>query len=151
MIDETTRLMDTRAYLDAVNAPAPIVERVIGLLGAYARLVDLRNSDVFVSDLIDPEGNRAFPSLWIFTYDAAFEARIPAEAGNQLDGTVIRQHIVHWVARTEDFEFGPAFPTSRAHVELWFSDGLLGELHATGDNCVRMTEILRKYVMPNTR
>jgi hypothetical protein len=151
MIEESSSLADTRAYFDMIDTPAPIIERATALIDAYARITDIRDADVFISDVIDAEGNRTFPSLWLFMPDAAFEAKISADGGDQIDGTATRRRIVHWVARLLDFDFREARASSRASLEVWFSDEILGDLTATGPNCLRLTEVLRKYIAVNAR
>jgi hypothetical protein len=149
MIDNSAQMPGSEPYLDSIAAPAPIRERIRTLLAAYARVVNIADADIFVSDDIDHEGNRTFSSLWVFTSSHAFEAQISAESGNRLDGTPLSSSIVHWVARSQAFEFEAADPNSRLTVEVWFSDQLLGDLSATGPNCDRLTEILRKHIIPN--
>jgi hypothetical protein len=112
--------------------------------------MDVSMGEIFVNDDIDAEGNRRFTSLWVFTPTQALEAQLSAESGNQLDGSPLRGRVVHWVLRTEDFDLIHPTPHSRAAVEMWFADELLGELRATGPNCARLSEILRKYIVPNT-
>lgn len=107
-----------------------------------------RVETVFLSDEIDDQGNRTFPSLWLFTRTTACEARIGGEAGEEFDGTRLAGRVFHWVARTSGFDMKKATDRSRMKLEIWFSDDLWGDLRATGRNCERLTAVLQTHVAP---
>lgn len=142
-------MSDLDDYLDQIQAPEALRARIQELLDAYRRIVDLSSADVFVSDVIDDEGNRSFPSMWVFTDHAAYEAQLSSGNGDELDGTPISGRVVHWVSRTRDFSFAEVVDSSRMHVEVWFPDELFGELKATGANCARLAKILRDRIEAN--
>jgi hypothetical protein len=151
MLDDLTALEPSEFYLDSIGAPGAVRMRIRDLLDRYARLMDLSDVDIFASESIDSEGNRTFQSLWIFSEQGGFEGRLSEESGTDLDGTPLRDRVVHWVARVQDYDFRVALPTSRLTLEISFSDQIIGELRASGPNCMRLTELIRKYVIPNMR
>jgi hypothetical protein len=138
-------------YLEEIAAPDPIRQRVLELIDTYSRLVDLVDADYFINDEIDAEGNRSFRSVWILTRSTAFEGQIALDGANQIDGTALAGRVIQWIARSESFDFTLSQPSSRLGLEVWFSDQLVGDFRATGSNCIRLAEVLRKHIIPNSR
>jgi hypothetical protein len=136
------------AYLKDIEAPEALQRRISMLLGMYGTLLTEPVETVFLSDEIDEQGNRTFPSLWLFTRSTACEARIGGDAGDEFDATRLAGRVFHWVARTSAFDMKKATEGSRMKLEVWFSDDLWGDLRATGRNCERLTAVLRTHVTP---
>ena len=107
-------MSDLDDYLGLIQAPDALRTRIQELLEAYGRIVDLASAEVFVSDVIDDEGNRSFPSMWVFTDHGAYEAELSSVDGNELDGTSISGRVLRWVSRTRDFSFADAVDSSRS-------------------------------------
>jgi hypothetical protein len=140
-----------RAYLGAIQAPAPIAKRVNQLIAMYDGLLGVELTAVFLSDEMDDEGSRTFPSLWLFTEHAAFEAKVADVLGEEFDGTTLDGRVFQWVARTNSFDMKSASSASRMGLEVWFSDDLWGNLRATGRNCEYLVRVLKVQISPRVR
>lgn len=139
---------DIAAYLERIDVPSPIRARIDELMRLYDSVLTEPVVTVFLSDEIDEDGNRSFPSLWLLTRTAVYEAKISQDGGEEFDGTSLVGRLFHWVVRTSDFQLQEARDSSRMKLEIWFSDGLWGDFRATGENCRRLTEVLRTHLAP---
>ena len=75
-------MIDFDDYLTEIQAPESLRTRVHDLVESYSRVVDVSNAELFVNDVMDEEGNRSFPSMWLFTGDAAYEAELSNANGD---------------------------------------------------------------------
>lgn len=140
---------DLENVLGAMEAPTPVRSRVHQLLKLYEAL-GLTEFDAFVSETVDEEGIRHFESLWLFNDGATMEAALTEADDDQIDGAPIRANVIRWAARSRDYDYLAAGPDSRLSLEIWYSDDLWGGLNASGGNCDRLRDLMRKYVLPAT-
>ena len=143
--------MKVDPYLKEIDVPAALRRRIGRLLELYEVVLTEPIETLFLSDEIDSDANRTFPSLWLFTKSAAYEAKVGGESEEEFDGTSFDGRMFHWVVRTAEFDLKRANSNSRMKLEIWFSDALWGDLRATGVNCERLTDVLVHQVAPRLR
>lgn len=135
--------------LAGMEAPEPVCERVRQLLQYYDALGYLE-FDAFVSESVDDDGLRHYESLWLFNDGGSMEALLTEAEDDNIDGAPLRANVVRWAARSRAYDYRNAVPESRLSLEIWYSRDLLGELNASGSNCDRLRDLMRKYVLSAT-
>lgn len=138
-----------RDSITAMDVPEAIQARLQTLIGYY-EVLGFDAFDSFLSETIEDDGGRRFISLWLFNGEASMEADLGESEGDQLDGVRIRGHLQRWAVRSRNYDFATAVTESRLNVQLWYTDELWGELSATGANCDRLRDLLKKHVVPET-
>ena len=139
----------TRAYLEELDAPAPVRERVAALLRNYHNL-GVHEFQSFVSETVGDDGTRQFESLWLFNRTSVMEAALREDESAELDGVRLDRALTRWAVKVRSFDLETWQPETRMSVDLWFSDEILGQLSASGANCLRLVTLLREYVVPIT-
>jgi hypothetical protein len=132
-----------------MDAP-PAVRTRLRVLLAYYEALGFAEFESFLSESTDDDGLRHFESLWLFNHDATMEAHLSENEDDQLDGARVRGRLVRWAIRSKDYDFRRAGPDSRMSVQLWYTNDIWGDINATGANCDRLRELLRRYVLTET-
>lgn len=132
-----------------MDTPPSVRTRLRELI-AYYESLGFEDFDSFLSESTDDDGTRRFESLWLFNRDATMEAALADNEDDQLDGAQIRGRLIRWAIRSKNYDFRQAQPDSRLAVQLWYTNDIWGELHATGGNCDRLRALFRRYVVTET-
>ena len=133
-----------REYLDDIEMPGPMIERVERFHDLYVDLLPAEPTHIFVTDLIQEDGSRSYGSLWFFNAAQAMEAHrfVTEEAFDQ--GRVA--HIDYWKVDREEYEVGNATDDSRLKV-TFSSESISGTLGATGKNCEHLWSLFKDWVV----
>ena len=68
---------------------------------------------------------------------------------NRFDCIRLRKRIDGWEARTTDFDWVSPKEGSRLTVNIQLGPGIAGKLQASSDNCAKLVEMLKTYIVPN--
>jgi hypothetical protein len=106
---------------------------------------------VFVSEYRDEEGNRNYESLWVLTERYISES--PGFVSEQrFDAVPVKHGLARIDLSRESFDFAEATEQSRLTVDITLARsggvGITGTFKASGDNCTRLSEIVRGYLLP---
>lgn len=108
---------------------------------------DLKREEVFVCDVVTPEGVRKFTSIWIF------DGKRVAEIGSfmtEISIDLVRIEVIRRVEhKISNFDFKKASNNSSMHIDVSINDKLSILLNATGDNCMNLDRLIRKYILPH--
>lgn len=135
--------------LAELGAPTALVERITGLLGAYAALLNEGIDAAFVSEYRDESGQRIFEALWLFSDHFAMEAKLLGDEEDQFDFVPHKNSVRHVVIRKRNFDLGTGYSDSRLAVDVWFTDQRYGVLKATAENCERLVALVKERLLPN--
>ena len=102
---------------------------------------------LFVSEYRD-ETRRVFDSLWLCNEGTISEAKKFATE-NRFDCIRLRKRIDGWEVRTTDFDWVSPKEGSRLTVNIQLGPGIAGKLQASSDNCAKLVEMLKTYIVPN--
>jgi hypothetical protein len=144
-----TMMDQAKAYLDSLDPPAPVRARLEQLMGHY-RGLGARADRIFVSETLDDEGAREFQSLWLVSEAGIMEAEVREDESAEIDGVRLARALTRWAIRVRDFDFATSKPESRMSLDLWFSGEIVGQLQASGGNCLELAAVVRDYVVPLT-
>jgi hypothetical protein len=134
-------------YLKAVGLTDQFYERAGEILDLYEQIYPSQLIDIFVSEYADQEGTRHYENLWMFTPNAACEAKQFLTEDN-LDALAYRKMITYWTVQKVDYDFKNASPTSRMSVHFIVT-GVTGTLKASSNNCDALRNILLKHIVTN--
>lgn len=140
---------DLNDVLTEMEAPEVIRDRAHRLLGYYEAL-GFRDFATLISETPGDDGVRTFESLWLFAPEGAMEGVLSEASDDDIDGAPLGSRLIRWNSKSKAYDFVQATPESRMRVQLWFTNDLWGEAHASGTNCDRLRDILRRYVTTAT-
>lgn len=140
---------DCRGYLESLGMGPALVDRGLEVVAGVERFLPDRAEHVFVSEWRDEEGGRRFDSLWLLGPGFMSEAhRFVGESG--FDVAPVKE-IARVLVEPQGFDFVGAGEDARLSVTLSYGScgcQLIGLLRATGSNCVALTAILERYLVP---
>ena len=146
MKDEWTTYLKSIGFLD------PLLKRAAAILRFYREIVGIEIQTIFVSEYLDSNGTRVYEGLWVFSGEHLGEAKFfgPTE---RIDLVPLKNNVGHWIAKKTAFEFGgTTTDASRLMVTCRLGEGrILGRMKASGPNCARLAEVLRKHIIPALR
>jgi hypothetical protein len=137
-----------KEYCKSVGLGDTLTGQVESLLRECQSLVPNHSiQDAFIGEYTTSDGSRVYDNLHFFTDRLVFE----------IENFVSRPTI--WIQEygrmnirieKHDFDFTRANPSSRLAVTVDWTDNSDFALNpkATGDNCLQLIRILRKYVLP---
>jgi hypothetical protein len=139
-----------KAYLDDINEPTAIKDRVNDLLEQYKNLFFEDIQDIFIEEYIDKNGEKTYEALHCFSKNFDFEITnflfndkifiVPTK--NNFD--------VFKIVEKEDYDFSVATDKSRLMISVSASGGnLSGRYLASKKNCEYLTKIIKTYIFPN--
>ena len=137
-------------YLKNIGFQDPLLNRADSALRFYSDVACMTIRQIFVSEYHDSEKGRVYEALWVFSEDCAGEATLVAKEEN-FDLIRIRNNIDRWYVEKTDFAFDDkATDASRLSVSFVVS-GIGGDLKASGNNCLRLAEVLRTFIVPGLK
>ena len=136
-------------YLSSLDFTGPLRDRVQRAINFYTEIAEIKPSFLFVSEYWDNE-NRVFDSLWLFSQDSVCEAK-RFIGQDYFDCIPLGNRVNYWEAKFKDFDWNSKTPrdSSRFTVHVTFDGGVSGTLQASGNNCLRLVEVLRTFIVPN--
>ena len=138
---------DWSDYLRALGFTEPLMERAEIVVRFYTEIVQIDPAFLFVSEYRD-ETRRVFDSLWLCNEGTISEAKKFATE-NHFDCIRLRKRIDGWEVRTTNFDWVSPKEDSRLTVNIQLGLGIAGKLQASSDNCARLVEMLKTYIVPN--
>jgi hypothetical protein len=99
-----------------LGAPDALVERISGLLEAYASLLSERIEATFVSEYRDESDQRIFEALWLFSAHFAMEAKLLGEGEDLFDFVPHKNAVRHVVIHKRNFDLKSGHADSRMSV-----------------------------------
>lgn len=135
-------------YLKSVGFQDPLLQRADSALRFYSDFACIDIDLIFVSEYRDSEKGRVYESLWVFSEDCAGETKF-VEKQENFDLIRLSNNVDRWVVRKTEFEFDDkATEASRLTASFSSVSDTHGILKASGTNCLRLAEALRKFIMP---
>jgi hypothetical protein len=138
-------------YLISIGFQTPLIEWAHEVI-EFCQLVLSESMsqgefDIFVSEHVDGGGRRTYESLWIFT------PRFCLDAGNLSASPRFRYFVLRystsWELNRNKFDGKATTADSRMTVQIEGSgDDLM--LRASGDNCMKLLDVFKRYIVPNT-
>ena len=134
-------------YLRSVGFHDPLLQRADSVLRFYNEFAGIAIDQIFVSEYLDSDKGRVYQSLWVFSEDYIGEARIVGE--ERLDLIPLSRNLDRFEIKKTEFDFGDT-ATDAARLTINFTAGrdADGDLKASGINCLRLAEVLRRFIIP---
>ena len=138
-------------YLKSVGFQEPLLQRADSALRFYSDIAGIAINLIFVSEYRDSEKGRVYESLWVFSEDSAGESKLVGKQEN-FDLIRLSNNVALWRVKKTEFEFDDK-PTDASRLTVTFSSVYVtyGTLKASGTNCQRLAEVLRKFIMPGLK
>ncbi len=110
--------------------------------------IDEQVKRIFMTDIVNEDGSVAYKNLWLFSDSFVMEATAFLST-DVIDLVVIKDNILQWVVRKQEYDFGETNAKSRLSVEFTLHGGLSGSLRASRQNCRHLKEVLVQYISAN--
>ena len=136
-------------YLDSIGInTATLIKKVETTLRAARRICPEEIQSIYVSDWIQPEDQRAYEHLYLFTNTYIIEsANFTTDANVNMEMTVLKDRVKYVSIKYNDY-FEKANTASRLLVRF-DTDSSSFELKGAKENCDKLIEVYDKYVRPN--
>ncbi len=136
-------------YLVSLGMTRPLIGRVEQIYNFYNdNICPNQITDLFVSEYVNSDGVRDYETLTFFSALYVMEASQFVHE-DSFDVTVLRNHVIYFVIRKQDYDYNIATDASRMSVFYTVRPQLSAELKASRENCDRLRDIVRKYLAPN--
>ena len=132
-------------YLKTLDLTAPIIERAELSESIYTKMCPEEIVDIFLSESINPEGQRVPENLWFFSKSWLMEAHNFLNAVN-FDFTP-RKNIDYVLFDAQDYDFKTAaHAKSRLTIQVRMGQ-IAGILKASKENCDLLRNLGAKYFL----
>ena len=138
---------DWLSYLRSIGFEQPLMERAEAAVKFCTTVVEINPTFLFVSEYQDRE-NRVYESICLCSEDAIGEAPVFSRT-ERLNYIRLRNRITHWQVRAKNFDWVSPHIGSRLNLEVWFGERSMLNLRASGNNCIRLVELLKSYIVPH--
>jgi len=137
-------------YLASIGMPEALWQRVREIYGFYRDICGQEIGDIFVTDYITDDGSREFENLWFFSDKCCMEAK-QFIATDDFDSTPMKNRIVYWEVKKQDYDFKEATEKSRLLLYFRVDSQVRCDFKAARANCHYLRNIFFKYVVPNLK
>ncbi len=136
-------------YLASIEINTETLKRKVETtLRAARRICPEEIQDIYISDWIQPEGQRAYEHLYLFTNTYIIEsAHFTTDTNVSIEVTVLKDRVKYIIVNYNDY-FEKANIASRLSVFFITNGGAFG-LKGAKENCDKLIEVYDKYVRPN--
>jgi len=134
--------------LAAADVPRPARDRVKRYVAIYKSMAGEPITDAVISEFPSGELGRVHEAIWLFSRSHASESSLVNAEEDDLDFVPMADGVKHVITRSRNYDWDTATDKSRVRVELWFADERYGEIKASGANCDRLRDVLRRTVLP---
>lgn len=139
-------------YIDYLNSIGISTDTLIGkvetTLRAARRICPEEIQGIYVSDWIQPDGQRAYEHLFLFTSTYIIEsANFATDTNVNIEITVLKDRVKYVIVKYNDY-FEDANTASRLFV-VFHTDSGVFELKGAKENCDKLIEVYDRYVRPN--
>ena len=138
-------------YLEAINLPIAIRERIETIADYVALLCDEELGEIFVSDYFQEDGTRQYENILFFSASYVVEAK-SFVTDVDLDIAPIADGIYYVNLSAQNYDFRNATEQSRVFIKCMLEQGApsLGfELKGAKENCSHAMRILEAIIKPN--
>lgn len=139
---------DFEIYLKAIGFKKPFLEKVEKVISFYSSACGIDINDIFVSEYINPEGQRVYENLWLFSEKYVMESKSFLNS-EDYDIAILEGNIKYWNLKKQDYSFEHGDNTSRMFLDVTLKTQIVALLKASKENCDHLSMIFKKYVMPN--
>lgn len=136
-------------YLNSIGINTDtLIKKVETTLRAARRICPEEIQSIYISDWIQPEGQRAYEHLYLFTNTYIIEsANFTTDTNVNMEMTVLKDRVKYVSVKYNDY-FEKANTASRLSVRF-DTDSASFELKGAKENCDKLIEVYDKYVRPN--
>ena len=139
-----------KKYLKDVDIIGAIGERVERIYDFYREICPDEITGIFITDYIKEDGERVYEHLWFFSEKYCMEAK-QFITTDDFDITPIKNRIIYWTLKKQDYDFKKATEKSRLHLKFVIDIEIEAALKASKENCDHLKNIMLKYIMPNLK
>ena len=137
-------------YLKSLGFQDPLLQRADSVLRFYSDGAGMTVNQIFVSEYRDSEKGRVYESLWVFSEDCVGESKLVRKQDN-FDLMRLKNSVARWDVEKTEFGFDDT-ATDASRLSITFHSTLtphfVGELKASGTNCLRLAEVFRQFILP---
>jgi len=137
-------------YLKAIGMTKILIERIRTIIEFYLGIYPEEIQSIFVTDLINGDGQREYVSLWLFSEKYLMEAKSFTTEDN-FDMTPVNNRIKYWSIEKQDYNFKSATDQSRLYVRFQTDVDISGDLKASKENCEFLKTIFIHHILPNLK
>jgi hypothetical protein len=139
-------------YLDYLNSidinTETLFNKIDATFRAAVRISQEEIQDIFISDWIQTEGQRAYEHLYLFTNTYIIEsANFTTDTNVNIEITILKERVKYALVKYNDY-FEKANTASRLSV-FFITNGGAFKLTGAKENCDKLIEVYDKYVRPN--
>ena len=139
-----------KKYLKDVDIIGAIGEKVERIYDFYREICPDEITGIFITDYIKEDGERVYEHLWFFSEKYCMEAK-QFITTDDFDITPIKNRIIRWVLKKQDYDFKKATEKSRLHLKFKMDTMIDCALKASKGNCDYLRAIILEYIVSNLK
>lgn len=136
-------------YLNSIEIDTETLKNKIDkTLRAARRICPEEIQNIYISDRIQTEGQRAYEHLYLFTNTYIIEsANFSTDTNVNIEMTILKDRVKYILVQYNDY-FEKTDAASRLSV-FFITNGGAFKLTGAKENCDKLIEVYDKYVCPN--
>lgn len=144
--EEFTKFIPYLNEIDIVSSA--LLNRIEFIYTLFSDMCPDKIEDIFIDDYLKEDGTRDYEDLWFFSNSYSLEAKTFLTQID-LDITPMKQRIVYWSVKIQDFNFKESSEKSRFSLHFSMLEGITGDLKASKRNCDYLQGIMVKHIKAN--
>ena len=133
-------------YLTSIGFREPLMERAEAVIAAFSTVMEVDSSFLFVGERSE-QGERVYESLWMCTEEVICVSSDFART-DVFRSYVLRGRITGLYVGASRFNWSTPNAASRLRIHIFLGDQGFQDLFASGHNCLRLSELLVRYIRP---
>lgn len=144
--------VEFQEYLNSIGIIGNLIERIEEIYNFYLEICPEEIEDIFINEYISEDGSREYESVWFFSDNYVMEAQnITKNDADAFDCLRIKNSIIRWEIKKQDYDFHEFSGKSRFNINTRFTNGIIGDMKSSQQNCNHLKEIFQKYIVPNIK
>ena len=133
-------------YLTSIGFHEPFMERAEAVIAAFSTVMDVDSSFLFVGERPE-QGDPVYESLWMCNEDVICKSSDFART-DAFNSYVLRGRITGLYVGASRFNWSKPNAASRLRIHIFVGGRGFQDLFASGHNCLRLSELVVKYIRP---
>lgn len=138
-------------YLNEIKVPKPLQEKIEEMINYFKKILSKEKlENIFLCNSLSENGTYDYTSLWLFFDDAVCEAKNFLKMIDYDYMSISQTQFKYWNIKSDiDNQFESFNEKSKIMLHIDFTNGLLWELSACGENCRFLYDLFKTYILEN--
>lgn len=138
------------SYLESIGMGQKLIGKVNSFYDYFNKINDEGIQDAVISEYVTEDGQRQYMHIYFFSENHVFEVSNFLSDEFKMWISKISGNIAHLGFTCKEFDFVAPTPASRLNFNTRWKNGtnFVLDISTTGDNCMHLLNMVRKYINP---